>query len=102
MRTTIQTDGSSLSIAQRLSLGASLPQNTWPDGAKKKAPPPRAAAGFLLLDSSMRPISFNAEAVQVLSYPDRPESVKRPGVFIAGKVRSRLISEQPSDEGPLV
>ncbi len=50
----------------------------------------------------MRPISFNAEAVQVLSYPDKPESVRRPGVFLAGKVRSRLMREQLTEEGPLV
>jgi DNA-binding CsgD family transcriptional regulator len=50
----------------------------------------------------MRPISFNAEAVQVLSYPDKPESVRRPDVFLDGKVRSRLMREQPAAEGPLV
>jgi DNA-binding CsgD family transcriptional regulator len=65
-------------------------------------PSPRSAAGFLLLDSSLRPISFNAEAVQVLSYPDKPENVRRSDVFLAGKVRSRLMREQPTDECPLV
>src|SRR5439155_17568414 len=33
-------------------------------------PPPRSAVGFLLLDSSLRPVAFNAEAIRVLSYPN--------------------------------
>src|SRR5439155_11013747 len=38
--------------------------------AKKNIAPRRAADGFLLLDASLRPLSFNAEAIQVLGYPD--------------------------------
>ncbi len=39
--------------------------------ARKKVPPSRSAAGFLLMDSSLNPISFNTEAIQILSYPDK-------------------------------
>src|SRR5229473_6544116 len=38
---------------------------------KKVVSAPKSAAGFLLMDSStLRPLSFNAEAVQILGYPD--------------------------------
>jgi len=67
-----------------------------------KTPPAKSAAGFLLLDSSLRPISFNAEAIQVLGYPDKSTSVRRPDVFLAGKIRSSLMSPQSSRESRLV
>src|SRR5881396_4317260 len=70
--------------------------------AKKNIAPRRAAVGFLLLDASLRPLSFNAEAIQVLSYPDKLADVRRPDVFLAGKIRSSLISQPSSRESPLV
>jgi len=62
----------------------------------------RSAAGFLLLDSSLRAISFNAEAVRVLGYPDKPANVKSPRVFLADRIRSSLMGERSSPESPLV
>src|SRR5689334_23810479 len=38
---------------------------------RKKVPPSRSGAGLLLMDSSLNPISFNAEAIQILCYPDK-------------------------------
>ena|SRR5437016_6347882 len=87
-------DSSSLSVAKHPSF------NGYP--ARTTAPPPRSAVGFLLLDSSLRPLSFNAEAIQVLSYPDKLAEVRRPDVFLAGKIHSSLISQQSSRESPLV
>jgi DNA-binding CsgD family transcriptional regulator len=84
------TNGSSRPVAQHAASTASPP---WAPSAK---------VGFLLLDSSLRPISFNAEALQVLSYPDTPANVRRPDVFLAGKIRSSLMSERSSHESPLV
>ena len=69
--------------------------------AKKNIAPRRAAVGFLLLDASLRPLSFNAEAIQVLGYPDTI-AARHLDVFLAGKLRSSLTSQQPSDESPLV
>jgi DNA-binding CsgD family transcriptional regulator len=63
---------------------------------------PSSAVGFLLLDSSLRPISFNAEAVKVLTYPDQLEDVSHPDIFLTGRIRSRLLSRPPSPELPLV
>jgi DNA-binding CsgD family transcriptional regulator len=73
-----------------------------PSPAKKKLPPTTPAAGFLLLDSSRRLIWFNAEAVQILSYPETLANIKRPEVFVAGKIGLSLISRQPSGESPFV
>jgi len=55
--------------------------------AKKNIAPRRAAVGFLLLDASLRPLSFNAEAIQVLGYPDTI-AARHLDVFLAGKLRS--------------
>lgn len=98
----MQTNGASLSVPKRLDSGAYALRHTVQNGTTQKGSPPRAAAGFLLLDSALRPISFNAEAIQVLGYPDKPANVRRPDVFLAGKIRSRLIGERSSRESPLV
>jgi len=90
----MHNDRASLSVVRHLGF------NGCP--ARTTAPPPRSAVGFLLLDSSLRPLSFNAEAINVLSYPDKLADVRRPDVFLAGKIHSSLISQQSSRESPLV
>src|SRR5437899_8342930 len=72
------------------------------DSVTRKRVPPKSAAGFLLLDSSLNPISLNAEAIQILGYPDDPASVRSSELLLAGKVRTKLISQQPSGELPFV
>jgi len=69
---------------------------------RKRVPPPKCVAGLLLLDSSLNPISLNAEAIQILGYPDDPASVRSSELLLAGKVRTKLISQQPSGELPFV
>jgi DNA-binding CsgD family transcriptional regulator len=68
----------------------------------KKPTPPRSMAGFLLTDSLLNPISFNAEAVQILSYPDKLADLKRLHVWLTEKIRSTLRSRQPSGESTFV
>jgi DNA-binding CsgD family transcriptional regulator len=68
----------------------------------KKLAPPRSSAGFLLTDSSLNPISFNAEAIQILCYPEKLANLARSELFLAEKIRSTLISRQSSDESPFV
>ena len=58
----------------------------------------RSVAGFLLMDSSLNPISFNAEAIQILSYPDKPPRQKRTELFLGEKVRSTLLASGPLTE----
>jgi DNA-binding CsgD family transcriptional regulator len=70
--------------------------------SRKKVPPSRSAAGFLLMDSSLNPISFNAEAIQILGYPDKMAKLRRTEVFLAEKIRSTLLSGRPLGNVPFV
>ena len=56
-----------------------------PSRSKPEGLPPRLAVGFLLLDTSLRPIVFNAEAIRVLSYPTEPANVPDRDAFLAGR-----------------
>jgi DNA-binding CsgD family transcriptional regulator len=70
--------------------------------SRKKVPPSRTAAGFLLLDSLLNPISFNAEAIQILGYPDKIGKLKRTEVFVAERIRLTLLSGRPLGNVPFV
>jgi DNA-binding CsgD family transcriptional regulator len=50
--------------------------------------------GFLLVDPTLNPIACNTEAVQILTFPNTPEKIRRLNVFLADKVRSSLIDRQ--------
>ena len=94
----MHSNGSPLLVAQRSN--STTDQLTRPPFRKPDAgPPPRSAVGFLLLDGSLRPIVFNAEALRVLSYPDPPANVRRPDVFLAGKIREPLQKGQCTVRG---
>ena len=54
---------------------------------------PKSVAGFLLLDPDLRPVSFNAEAVQILSYPEDAENAADFRLFLENKIRSILVTE---------
>jgi DNA-binding CsgD family transcriptional regulator len=56
-----------------------------------------ASDGFILFDPSMMPIFVNRAAVQILAYPDKPEAKKDVEGYLAGKIRSKLASEYPSN-----
>lgn len=93
--------GSPLSVAQRPN--SEIGQLLRPPFRKPEVrPPPRSAVGFLLLDSSLSPVAFNAEAIRVLSYPTPLADVRHPDVFLSGKIRESLLSQQPSRDAPLV
>jgi DNA-binding CsgD family transcriptional regulator len=62
----------------------------------------KTAAGLLLMDSSLRPVSFNAEAFEILSYPEKHPSLTHSDVLLAAKVRSSLVSRQAHSESALV
>jgi len=112
----MQVDSSSLSVAQRFmacQLRNSLqksPCEAPPQKlsgvsdslAKRKVPPPKSAAGFLLLDSSLKPSFLNTEAMKILGYPDSLGNGIDTRVLIAGKIRSNLISQHSSSESPFV
>ena len=119
----MQVDRTSLSVAQRrnfmayqlrnlrdLSYGSPPPPRAKTalavrvneSRAKGKVPPPKSAAGFLLLDWVLNPVCLNTDAMQILCYPDKFVTDGHPSLFIAGKIRSTLISQQSSGESPFV
>jgi len=69
---------------------------------KKEESPSKTTAGFLLMDSSLRPVSFNAEAIEILSYPDRQPGLRHSDLLLAAKVRSSLVSRQARSESHFV
>jgi len=69
---------------------------------KKEESPSKTTAGFLLMDSSLRPVSFNAEAIEILSYPDKHPGLRHSDLLLAAKVRSSLVSRQARSESPFV
>ena len=46
--------------------------------------------GLVLLDSSMMPIAWNAEAVQILTYPEKPANAKRTVSLLLETLSDRL------------
>jgi DNA-binding CsgD family transcriptional regulator len=70
--------------------------------AEKKSPRPRSTAGLLVVDSSLSLVSFNAEAIQILGYPDNIENLTGSAVLLTEKIRSSLISRPSPGESVLV
>ena len=48
--------------------------------------------GFILLDSRLRPVAYNSEAVQILSFPTKPDNIKQLSQFLGDKIRSTLVN----------
>src|SRR5712664_3429327 len=64
---------------------------------KKGVSASKSATGFLLLDSSLSPVSFNGEAVQILSYPENVENLTS-SELLTEKIRSRLTTQRSPGE----
>jgi DNA-binding CsgD family transcriptional regulator len=70
---------------------------------RKGESPPKTAAGFVLMDSStLRPASFNAEAIKILGYPDKLENLTHSDVLLAARIRSSIVSQEARGEFPFV
>lgn len=54
-------------------------------------------SGFLLLDMSQNVIASNPEAVQILSYPSKPDRIKQLNVFLADRIRTVLVDHTFGD-----
>jgi len=70
--------------------------------ANRRASPPKLRVGFLLVDCSLSPISFNGEAIQILGYPDNIESLAGSQSLLTKEIRSRLKTERSSDDSLFV
>jgi DNA-binding CsgD family transcriptional regulator len=88
-------------VAQRGRLN-NIPAREKDEPLTAKVTPSRPITGFLLTDFLLNPISFNAEAIQILSYPEKLADLARSELFLAEKIRSTLISPRPSGELPFV
>jgi len=54
--------------------------------------PSTTTEGFLLLDAGMNPIYVNRVAMEILSYPQKPEVHKNLDAFLAAKIPATLFS----------
>jgi len=54
------------------------------------------------MDSALNLISSNVEAIQILSYPGKLTNLRRQEIYVAGKIRSTLMSQAPLGESPFV
>jgi DNA-binding CsgD family transcriptional regulator len=59
-------------------------------------------SGFLLLDSTMNPIASNAEAIQILSFPSKPDRIKQLNLFLMDRVRTALVDSQSQESSSFV
>ena len=51
-----------------------------------------SSEGFLLLDSSLRPVFVNRVAAEILTYPRKPEAHRNLDAFLADKIHATLFS----------
>jgi DNA-binding CsgD family transcriptional regulator len=51
-----------------------------------------ACAGFLVLDTAFKVVASNREAVEILTFPDRPEQICHLDIWLSGKIRNRLVN----------
>jgi len=98
-----------LNSLRRVALATGTPAqsvNSISSGASNDSPSRKGVSlsgvGFLLLDSSLNPVSFNAEAIQILGYPDTPETVGSRDLRLARMIRATLLNRQRSGEPPFV
>ena len=97
----MHSNGSPLLVAQRPNSEAH-PLMRSPSPRPEVGHRPRSAVGFLLLDSSLRPVAFNAEAIRILGYPNRLANERPADAFLAERIRESLLNREPSRELPLV
>ena len=62
----------------------------------------KTASGFLLMDSSLRPAWCNAEAIRILSYPDKLANLTHSDALLTARIQSSLVSRQGPVESPFV
>ncbi len=70
--------------------------------SRKRVSPSECGVGVILLDSSLKLVSFNAEAIQILGFADAPETARNPDLRLARMIRATLLSQQRSGESYFV
>jgi DNA-binding CsgD family transcriptional regulator len=59
-------------------------------------------SGFMLLDSTLQPIAFNAEAVAIFSFPALPDNITDASRFLGEVVKSKLLLKGKKGEPEFV
>jgi DNA-binding CsgD family transcriptional regulator len=93
--------GRTVSKIRLRKIGAT-PAQTQGLATKKGVSASKSAAGFLLIDSLLHPVLFNAEAVQILGYPDNIENLTSSDLLLTEKIRSSLITRPSQSESVFV
>jgi DNA-binding CsgD family transcriptional regulator len=66
----------------------------------RTTPPVGEELGLLLMDSSLNPISWNDEAVRILSYPEVPQDVKCLRAFLTRTIQDSQLIYQSTPYSP--
>jgi DNA-binding CsgD family transcriptional regulator len=53
-----------------------------------------ARPGLIVVDASMSVVASNAEALQILTFPDRPDKIHQLDTWLANKIRFNLVERQ--------
>jgi DNA-binding CsgD family transcriptional regulator len=53
--------------------------------------------GFLILDLKLNPIACNRQVINILTFPNLADQVKRLGMFLSDKIRFNLVNRQSKD-----
>jgi DNA-binding CsgD family transcriptional regulator len=53
-----------------------------------------AQPGLIVVDDSFCLVASNSEAVQILTFPDRPEKIQHLDTWLANRIRSNLVERQ--------
>lgn len=58
-----------------------------------------ACPGLLIVDTALKMVASNPEAIQMLAFPDHPETIRHLDVWVSNRIRIRLLDGQ-SDGSP--
>ncbi len=61
---------------------------------KKRVPTVTAQPGLIVVDDSFSLLASNPEAVQILTFPDRPEKIHHLETWLVNRIRSSLVERQ--------
>jgi hypothetical protein len=50
--------------------------------------------GLVLVDGSLNLIASNVEAIRIFAFPERVEEIRQLDLWLAGKIRTRLVDRQ--------
>ena len=100
--TAVNSDTTDFCLSQVVRRVGARPTESEGLATKKEVSTSKSTAGLLLLDSSLSPMWFNREAVQILGYPDNVESLTNSEFLLRETMRARLLTTSPAGESVFV